>query len=62
MAKARPCPKCNQFFNPKFFGQKWGDTIICSNCWVYEKIKFDNQNTPLANSLAPRNQGQHSLK
>jgi hypothetical protein len=55
MAKARPCPKCSKFFNPKFFGQKWGDTIICSDCWLRQKLKDDKQNTPPRNTSATGN-------
>lgn len=62
MAKARPCPRCSKYFNPKFFGRQWGDTIICSDCYIYHQIKFDTQNTTLGQVLPVKNQGNHSVK
>lgn len=62
MAKAQACPRCRQYFNPKFSGMKWHGTLICSDCWVTEKLKFDGQNAPQANAVAPRKQEQHSVK
>lgn len=59
MSKAKNCPKCERFFNPKFGGQAWGNTVICNDCFIYEKLKFDNLNTALRNiATAPNKGGQ----
>jgi len=61
MAKARKCPSCEHFFNPKFSGRKWGNTEICLDCYLRNQIKFQVKNTPLGNAVVTPNQGEHSL-
>ena len=59
MSKAKTCPKCERFFNPKFSGTQWGSIVICTDCYVYEQIKFDTSNTKLRNIAAAPNKGDY---
>jgi hypothetical protein len=58
MSKAKNCPKCDRFFNPKFGGQQFGNLIICTDCYVSEQIKFNNLNTALRNMATAPNKPQ----
>lgn len=61
MAKALPCPRCDKYFNPKFSGKKWGNELLCLDCYFRNQIKFQVKNTPLENAVVEPNQGKRSL-
>lgn len=57
MSKAKNCPKCNRFFNPKFSGKEWENTFICTDCYLREQLKIDTANTAFRKIAATPNQG-----
>lgn len=62
MSKARNCPRCKRFFNPKFSGKELDGAIICTDCWVSEQLKDAITNTKLRNAATATNNSNDSLK
>ncbi len=62
MSKAKNCPRCERFFNPKFSGKDWQGTIICTDCWVSQQLKDTALNTKLHDTTTAANNGNGSLK